>query len=478
MQKDINLSGLALMFSCITGCRKFIQVAPPTTMLSNTFVFSNNSTASAALSGVYVTMEGTNSIGGGVNGISELLGLSADEFNLYPGANALLNQIYSNAQISSNPTTVWFDLYKVIFQANSVITGAQGSGGITTAYKQQLIGEAEFIRAFCNFYLVDIYGNVPIVTSTNFAVNQTLGQSPSSAVYTLIVADLKDAQARLGANYLNGSGNVSNERVRPNSAAAGALLARVYLYMHEYDSADQEATLVLNNPAYKLYQNIAGLDSVFLTNSHEAIWQLELPASDLNNTLDGRAFLNGLLSHSKGPTTSNPYTLSNSFMSSFEPNDLRRISWTDSIKKSATLTYYFPYKYKLTSTGNPPAEYPTLLRLAEQYLIRAEARVYEGNLPGAAADVNVVRARAGLPATAATTQSALLGAIAHERRMELFTEYGHRWMDLRRTGIVDSVMTIITPTKGGSWVSSDSLYPIPLSEVQTDPNLKQNNGYK
>jgi starch-binding outer membrane protein, SusD/RagB family len=117
-----------------------------------------------------------------------------------------------------------------------------------------------------------------------------------------------------------------------------------------------------------------------------------------------------------------------------------------------------------------------VLRLAEQYLIRAEANLKLGDLAGAASDINTIRSRAGLGNTPASTETDLLHAIAQERRIELFTEWGHRWLDLRRYGIVDAVLG---PLKGASWNTTDQLYPIPLTQIQNDPAMShaQNPGY-
>ena len=124
------------------------------------------------------------------------------------------------------------------------------------------------------------------------------------------------------------------------------------------------------------------------------------------------------------------------------------------------------------------SEYIIVLRLAEQYLIRAEARAQQGNLTGAIEDLDIIRARAGLPHTAATTREDLLHAIAHERQVELFTEWGHRWFDMKRTNTIDIIMPAVCEQKGGTWDSRWSLYPIPLKEVQRAPNIKQNPGYE
>lgn len=115
-----------------------------------------------------------------------------------------------------------------------------------------------------------------------------------------------------------------------------------------------------------------------------------------------------------------------------------------------------------------------VFRLAEQYLIRAEARAQQGDATGAKADINAIRNRAGLPDTDADGQASILAAIEHERRIEFFTEWGHRWFDLKRTGRADAVLSPIKP----NWQSTDVLFPIPLQEIENNPNLlPQNAGY-
>ncbi|RYG54138.1 MAG: RagB/SusD family nutrient uptake outer membrane protein, partial [Chitinophagaceae bacterium] len=98
-------------------------------------------------------------------------------------------------------------------------------------------------------------------------------------------------------------------------------------------------------------------------------------------------------------------------------------------------------------------------------------------LPLAIADLDIIRARAGLTKIASTnpntSQSDLLDAILKERRSELFTEWGHRWMDLRRFGKLDAVMSAIKP----GWKPAAQLLPIPYSEILVNQNLKQNPGY-
>jgi hypothetical protein len=162
----------------------------------------------------------------------------------------------------------------------------------------------------------------------------------------------------------------------------------------------------------------------------------------------------------------------------FEPNDRRFSEWVG-VDSSTGTSYFFPYKYKQAITGNPVTEYTMVFRLAEQVLIRAEAEAELNDLADAALDLNAIRNRAGLPNTTAANQAQLLAAILQERKIELFTEWGHRWLDLKRTGNIDQVMGSggVTAAKGGSWNSDWALFPIPLAELQRDPNLSQNSGY-
>jgi hypothetical protein len=218
-----------------------------------------------------------------------------------------------------------------------------------------------------------------------------------------------------------------------------------------------------------------GPGSVFLKNSTEAIWQLStpLPTPSLN-TEDAQDFI---LISAPGTGELNSTTISPQLLNSFEPGDLRRTNWIDSFQ-----TYYFPYKYQAYNTSTV-TEYTMVLRLAEQYLIRAETEAQLNNLTSAANDLNVIRNRAGLSSISdsiASSQTTLLSAILHERQVELFTEWGHRWFDLIRSGTVNSVMgnpENVCKSKGGVWSPTSALYPIPETELAADPNLTQNTGY-
>lgn len=484
--KDLHTIVAIVLLVLQTGCRKLVTVPAPVTQLSSVNVYTDNSTAAAVLTGIYVNLDGglpiPPSSGAGISNISLLCGLSADELTLYSASgnsSSLMTQFYQNALTAGSPTTepatILGNCYAQIYIANQALEKLAASTTLSPAVKQQLTGEAEFMRAFLYFYLINLYGSVPLTTSSNYATNATLSCSGSAAVYQQIISDLKSAQTLLSNGYVASDAMTpTTERMRPNKWAATAFLARVYLYTGVYDSAELQATSVINN--LTMYDT-ASLDNTFLSNSNEAIWQLQ-PVNAGMNTNDAWIFI----LPPTGPTNSlsaHPVYLSPQLLASFEPGDMRRTHWVDSVVVNGII-YNYAYKYKSATLNAPVTEYEMVLRLGEQYLIRAEARAQQSNISGAQVDLNVIRSRAGLPSSGANDQVSLLKAIGRERQVELFTEWGHRWMDLKRTGKVDLVMGMpgnVCAQKGGTWSTNWQWYPLPAFDITLDPNMTQNEGY-
>ncbi|MEP7374613.1 MAG: RagB/SusD family nutrient uptake outer membrane protein [Chitinophagaceae bacterium] len=481
-----------------TGCKKFVDVGAPETSTNAENVYASDATAIAVLSGLYTNISRLWGFSQGDRGISMLSGLSADDFSLMSGADATLTRYYSNsllvtATIASG-TEYWSPLYDAIYTCNSAIEGLVASNSLTPLVKKQLLGEAMFIRAFMYFYLVNFFGDVPLVVTTDHKINATMPRTPQIQVYNQIIQDLKEAVDLLSAEYLDKNlipyTAGSEERVRPTKWAAAALLARAYLYngnltgdAGNYANAETQASIVISSSLFNI--PLPALNSVFLKNSAEAIWQLQ-PVNTEFNTEDAKTFI----ITSTGLNSTNPVCLSNFLLNAFESGDQRKTSgnWVNSIVVGGD-TLYYPYKYKVnlnnpsitsaTGTTNM-TEYLMVLRLGEQYLLRAEAKAQQNKISEAQSDLNAVRIRAGLLPTTANYKNSLLSAILRERQVELFTEWGHRWLDLKRTNTVDAVMSIVTPQKsslGSPWKSYQQLYPLPYRELQTNPALLQNQGY-
>ncbi|WP_188316133.1 RagB/SusD family nutrient uptake outer membrane protein [Chitinophaga agrisoli] len=458
---------LALLFS-IFGCRKFIEVPLPNTESFPDVIFSNDINATGAIIGIYGKMITNNAwASGNTRSVTLLSGLSADELENY-SALTIPREFYENS-ININNTAIetafWDEAYQYIYAANAALEGLSNPNGVSDGTKMQLEGEALFIRAFCHFYLVNLFGDIPYLTNTDYKTNIVMARTLKDRVYQLIVADLKEAQGKLKETY-TAAGGITG-RVRPNKFTATAFLARVYLYMANWKEAEIQANAVIE---YTTYYGLDSLNGVFLKDSKETIWQLMPNANTGYNTWEGKNFILTLL-----PTTdeSNSVVLGPYLLQAFEPGDLRRIKWVDSIKSDAGGVYYFPYKYKIQN-GNELKEYSMVFRLAEQYLIRAEARARLGQIDGAKEDLDIIRQRAGLLGTRANTTTELLIAIAHERQVELFTEWGHRWLDLKRTNRAN---TILSAEKASTWQATDTLYPIPQKERALNKNLTQNIGY-
>jgi len=445
-----------------------VHIDPPNTVLVTNSVFSSSGSATAALLNIYQDMQSTSFA------IAQSCGLLSDELANDYSSDITLRQYYTNSMLATNSNIrFWIYAYRYIYQANAIIEALQNSEKIAAPIKNQIVGESKFIRAFFYFYLTECYGDVPKVVGTDYTHNAGIARSSRAEIFQLMITDLTDADNLLNSYFVDGTDTtVTTDRVRPTKWAAESLLARVYLYAGDYDKAEKEATNVINNSS--LFYLESDLNSVFLANSNEAIWQLAVPLPTNYNTLDGAGFI--LIST---PSTGNAQTntISQELLSAFELGDKRKDNWIGSITNS-TGTFLFPYKYKVRQSSNV-TEYTMMLRLAEQYLIRAEARAQKNvDLLGAVADLDSIRNRAGLDHyTGLVDKPSLLKAILHERQVELFAEWGNRWFDLIRTGNVGMVMDSIAPLKGGGWNSNKQLFPIPQSERILDINLSQNPGY-
>ena len=458
------------------NCKKWVEVSPPLTSTASNSIYTTDATAASVLTGIYseISEQDETQGGGYLTDISIDCALSADELTLYDVNNSTYQLFYIN-NLGSNTMggQIWQSMYAILFQVNSAIAGLEASTSLTPAVKQQLLGESFFLRGYFYFYLTSLYGDVPLALTTNYQVNENLSRTARKDVYTQIIADLKQAQSLLSTNFLDATVQATTPmRLRPNKWVAEAMLAKTYLCSNDYSDAESLAdSVIAQNSLFQL----DAFNNVFLPTSMEALWQVQpVGTGSQSNTGEGAMFV----LPSDGPNTSglNPFYLSNSLVSSFEFGDLRKANWVDSVIVGTTV-YYFPYKYKADATVTSTQEFIMMMRLAEVYLIRAEARARQNEIAGARSDINVVRMRAGLDTTAANSQTALLNAVIQERRVELFTEWGDRWFDLQRFGTIDATMDTVSIQKGGAWQAYKSLFPILSQEIILDKNLVQTPGY-
>ena len=456
--KTNALLGLSLLL-ILNACDSFVAVDIPKSQLTNVAVFEDNATANAALTNIYSKIRDNGILTGTNSGISNQLANYTDDMLAYGNPTNPSFPFYFNNILPSNAgiTEYWNASYNQIYSANAILEGIDLSTKLSEENKKLLQGEAFFIRALVHFYLVNLFGDLPYIKETDYLKNSTVSRMPTQQVYENIILDLEKAVILLPENYS------STERVRPTKYVAKALLARTYLYTKAYAQAANEATTVLNQTAiYSLEEN---LNDVFLLSSKETVWQLHAGING-QNTQEAAVFV--FLS---GPPSL--VALSNNLIASFLPADMRKTNWTKAITDGNT-TWYHANKYKERNFTGASKEYSIVFRLAELYLIRAEARALQGDLIGATEDLNIIRQRAGLAPTMASSQAEIITAIVQERRCEFFTEHGHRFFDLKRLNLLDNTLSAVKP----GWNTTDQLFPIPQSELSTNPNLRpQNPGY-
>lgn len=440
---------LLLLISCVLlnlSCKRMLDVPTPQNQLTTDKVFSDSVSVKSALFSIYVGLENQH-----YPLSNRYLSAYADETQIL-GVDQSWNQSRLNSGDVAN-TGNWSNLYSAIYQCNMILEQVGPENKLPETFKRQVRSEAKFLRAYCYFYLVNLYGRVPLLTVTAVNTTRVTGQSDSAAVYSRIAADLGEARADLSAAY-PGAG-----RVRANKACAAALLAKVWLYQRNWQGAESMATEVLNTGSYTPLESVG---NAFKATGKEGILQL--------GSQNGFTTEAGTVIPSSATATAG-YYFTDSFYASFAPGDLRKTNW---IGTAGTSRY--PYKYKNRVANTTAPENLMILRAAEQYLIRAEARAWLGKLTGAgsaAEDLNVVRQRAGLPAVQFISLSEALESIADERRHELFFENCDRFLDLKRTGRLQSVMQAAKVT----WQPTGKRLPIPLSDLTKNANLIQNAGY-
>lgn len=457
--KESNLfsrTAIVLMLG-LFSCEHFVDVELPKDQITGEVVFQETATVEAAFGGIYSQLRENAFSTGRSSGVSYLIGHYADELSL--NAINLPNiQVYADNNVLPSDNTVkslWDTGYAIIYNANRIIEGVEASTELLPDDKMRFVAEARFLRGFVHFYLMNLFGPIPYVTRTDYRSNSDVARMDVEEVVQNLIVDFTEAKKSLPVHA------AYPLKLRADHWVASALLARVYLYHEDWGKALEEVEHVITESGCTLETN---LENVFLTESPETLWQLD---TELNgtNTYEGFTFI----VNAPPPNSA----LSDALIDSFEAGDARFSSWVGSVTDGVT-TWYFPYKYKQSSNTEQTLERSIMVRLAEMYLLAAEAATRSGNIPIALSYLNGIRTRAELPLMTASEEATMLEAIEQERRVELFTEMGHRFFDLKRTGKATSVLGLNKP----SWQSTDVLLPVPESELLVNPNLEpQNEGY-
>ena len=462
--KNIKIAlGIILGAILINGCAKLDQVSP--TLVQSGQLFKDSTGLSEAVTGLYSTLESPDYYGAYYPMLADL---NSDNGVSGGYNNTSINEFGAYSVTSSNIfiQNTYVAIYKTIATANAIIAGESTVKGASMAYLNNVKGQALTLRAMAHFDLLRAFGyhwdltspyGVPVVTTVQ-STNSVVSRATVAATYAAIIADLTQA-----ATLLNGVSARDPKYVNP--AIVNALLARVYLYEKDYTDAANYATLVINDGAYQLADasHYVAIYSNGAKNSSEFIFQLPF---DFQNQ-----------SHYYATTYARPNAASTEVLFIANPNlqsffearngDVRYnlMDTTNSNGYLRTLKY--------SSDGNYKDNSALLIRIAEMYLIRAEALGRTNGL----ADLNTIRTNRGLNPLAPTDvpdDPTYAQAVADENRAE-FNFEGHRYFDLARTG---QMVNALQPLTSSTLATGNSCFPIPLREINATNNaVVQNPGY-
>ncbi|MBN8664771.1 MAG: RagB/SusD family nutrient uptake outer membrane protein [Chitinophagales bacterium] len=461
---------LAVFILITQGCKKFLEAPLPIDQLATETVFKSRPTILSAVNGMYNGMAS-----GALHGnYIRFTYWISDEGVITPMPGSEVGDIISGNIVPTNTNLIpWSWFYLPTYRANELIAKMPSVDPtiMNETEKKQIIAAAKYVRAYEHFLMANSWGDVPLITSTSTSENLTKPRTPVAQVYAAVIKDLTEAAADLPTTV-----NASNSITIHNRYQVLALLAKVHLYLGNWTNAENAASEVISSGQYQL---VTGVNNVFRRGSREAIFSFGSTGTGL--LFDNRTVIGWLtIPASVGNATTNYCALTTNVISSFETGDQRRVNgnWVINL-----FGFNFPnkYLYNTSAAAATIAAAPQdfiVQRLAEMYLIRAEARAQQSKITGtnsAAEDLNLIRNRAGLPNTTATTQATMLAAIEKERVTELFCE-GHRWYDLKRTNRLNTVLGAL-PHKAANYKPHYNLWPITQSEMNTSPNLTQNPGY-
>lgn len=450
MKKLYTLIALSLL---LWNCESFIDIPTPDNQLSKDLVFDDVSTADSALTQVYTDLFQNVLVTGNTSGISFLLAAYTDELEL--NSSNSYSEFFTNQLHTANSpiASLWNNAYKAIFQLNSIIEGVTNSQGITKTDKQKLLGEAYFTRAYIHYYLQGLFGKVPYVQTTDYQINSKIGKLDTQTFNLFLEKDLEKAYELLediAPHALKG---------RPSKDAVKLLQARLAVNQGKWTQVINYTTdIIMGN-----YHLEIDMDKVFLKESPEIIWQLLAKAGV--NAMEGTTFIFNLVPP--------PHYMSSNLLNSFETGDLRTTHWVRTLS-NGTDSYAHFYKYKENQNTATSKEYSIQFRLAEVYLIRAEAYIKSNQTELGIKDINKIRQRSNLLYLSTTDENQAIEFLKNERRHELFGEQGHRFFDLKRWGLLDQELFVQKP----NWQSHHRNWPLPEKELLLNPNLKpQNDDY-
>lgn len=444
MKSLIRILPIILLFA--SSCKDFLDVEPRDSV-SDDATIVDEASAQTAVRGVYREL-GEDAYYGA---LFQTIGYLSGDNIQWTGSQSVIQQFISHnvKADNANIANVWAGIYSTINRANEVIDKVPGvtEATFTQEEKDALVGEAYFIRALAYFDLARTWGGVQLVLKPTSNINDTKGlkRSTLGETYAQVLSDLQTAAPLLPE---------TTNRYRATRKTVWALMARFYLYQQDWEQAGTYASKLIEDAEYRLIKPYSAFFANNVVATDESIFEISYSANNVN------AHRGYWQPPANGGTRQ------------WAPNDAFIALVNDPAtggNRSAAVAitnqglWYGNFYYR-----SPATDPAYVLRIAEQYLIRAEARAQQDDLQGALADLDAVRDRAGLTASTATTKEDILLAIENERRLEFAFE-PHRWYDLIRTGRAATVLGV-TDTRR-------YLMPIPATQLSADDALDPNPGY-
>lgn len=482
--------GLAVIF-CMMSCSKNFLDLNPVSNLNASGFYNNQEDFTNAMYGAYSILRRQGVYNDNIQLVGELRSDNTEMGTTAGGGNRDAYDNMSKFRLSVNNAIsdeIWNQNYLGIASVNRILDNI-GNLDAPVEFKQRIKGEAEFLRALFYFNLVRVFGDVPLITGTlnNIKEAYEMGREEKSKVYDKIIEDLRDASETLPLQ-------VSAEAGRATSGAALALLGKVYLTVHSYGDAKTTLERVINLQQYQLLPNYGDLWEVANKNNKESIFDVQFARSSTSGA--GANFLERyspyLYPYLSYYSTAGGFNIpTEDLINAYEPNDLRknaslRESYIGQGGNEVTgLLGRFCYKFHdVPVQGQGSNDNWPVIRYADVILMYAEVLNELGFEPGGPAftNLNMIRNRAGLEnksygnanaALAINNQEEFRDAILQERRVELAFE-GHRWYDLVRTG---KAISVLSPKKGVEIKDYQLVLPVPLSQIDINPEIKQNPGY-
>lgn len=446
--------------------------------------------------------------------------LRSDEFNVFPfGSNTAMSTFQGNPG-DRWATEPWQQLYKSIARCNNIIANIDEESISDTETRNGLVGQAYFLRAFDYWYLVNLYGSVPLITDLPDLDNLLVEQATTDQIWTQIIADLEMAEQMLPEAW------TGENLGRPTSGSATALKGKSYLYQKDWANAHQTLSTLVGKysllPAERYGENFSTTNE----NNVESVFELQFLGQDTfvwGTDIPGTGTM-GNYHIDYAPPTKSP---DRSHLVNPWIRDLFE-SETDTVRRNEALAYDYPGAkgygdsdfltdfagdIEVANDAGLPAIFTKkyagldlgsreevdflgtnvgnnwrIIRYADVLLMLAEALNEDGQTASAIQYVDQVRERANLTligdTNASISQEDLRAAIINERAMELVGE-GHRFFDLVRWDLADDYLGTTSlhgahpkSLSGGTFQTGKHEYIwIPSSELDSNPNLSQNPGY-